>query len=279
VSVVVTVAPTGPIASKADNPSLPTQPEEIAAAVAEAYAAGATVAHLHFRDAQGRPTADLGIARKTMDLIAERCPILIQVSTGVGLSVPFEARAALIELRPRMATLNPCTMTFGSAEFRNPPDKVRQLAARMLELGVKPELEIYDGGHLDECLRLRDEGVVDGARMQFSVVLGVVGGMAATAENLISLVRRLPANAVWQVVAIGRHNLALSAIALAMGGNVRAGLEDTLYLGKGRLSDGNLPLVERAVRLVSDLDRTVASVADTERSLELPSRGAPVTTA
>ncbi|MEV6029285.1 3-keto-5-aminohexanoate cleavage protein [Streptomyces sp. NPDC052036] len=88
-SVVITVAPTGPIATKADHPHLPTQPEEIADAVAQAYAAGASVAHIHLRGADHRPTADLGIARRTMDLIAERCPILIQLSTGVGLDVPF----------------------------------------------------------------------------------------------------------------------------------------------------------------------------------------------
>jgi 3-keto-5-aminohexanoate cleavage enzyme len=101
------------------------------------------VAHIHLRDARDQPTADLAIARRTIDLIADRCPVLIQLSTGVGLDVPFAERAALVELRPRMATLNPCTMTFGSGEFRNPPADVARLAERMRELGVKPELEIY----------------------------------------------------------------------------------------------------------------------------------------
>src|ERR1700679_1351230 len=169
---VITVAPTGPIATKSDNPHLPTTPEEIAEAVYLAYQAGAAVAHIHLRDAQQRPTADLGIARRTMDLIAERCPILIQLSTGVGLSVPFAEREALVELRPRMATLNPCTMSFGSGEFRNPPADVARLARRMQELGVKPELEIYDTGHLEACLRLLDAGLLD-LPLQFSIVLGV----------------------------------------------------------------------------------------------------------
>src|SRR5258708_5969590 len=111
-SVVITVAPTGPIATTADNPSLPTQPHEIADAVHEAWQAGAAVAHLHFRDEQQRPTADLDIARRTVDLIKQRCPVLIQISTGVGLSVPFEEREKLVELKPRMATLNPCSMSF-----------------------------------------------------------------------------------------------------------------------------------------------------------------------
>ncbi|MCW2716779.1 3-keto-5-aminohexanoate cleavage protein [Pseudonocardia sp.] len=268
-SVVITVAPTGPIASKEDNPHLPTQPVEIADAVARAHEAGAAVAHIHLRDTEHRPTADLGIARRTMDLIAERCPILIQLSTGVGLSVPFEERAALVELRPRMATLNPCSMSFGGGEFRNPPADVRRLAARMRELGVKPELEIYDTGHLDACLRLRDEGLLDDEPMQFSIVLGVAGGMAATPDNLLTLVRRLPAGAVWQVIAIGRRNLELTAIGLALGGNARAGLEDALYLRKGELSPGNLPLVERAVALARDLDLGIAGVEEATSMLGL----------
>jgi len=271
-SAVITVAPTGPIATEADNPALPTQPAEIAAAVRQAYLAGASVAHIHLRDPGDRPTADLAVARQTMDLIAESCPILIQLSTGVGLDVPFDERAALVELRPRMATLNPCSMSFGTGEFRNPPADVARLAERMRELGVKPELEIYDTGHLEACLRLRDAGLLTDEPLQFSIVLGVKGGMAATADNLITMVRRLPPGAVWQVIAIGRANLELTGIGLALGGNARAGLEDTLYLRKGELSAGNLPLVERAVRLASALDRPVASVEEATDLLCLQSR-------
>ena len=271
-SAVITVAPTGPIATRADNPALPTQPAEIAAAVRQAYLAGASVAHIHLRDPGDRPTADLTVAQQTMDLIAERCPILIQLSTGVGLDVPFDERAALVELRPRMATLNPCSMSFGTGEFRNPPADVARLAERMRELGVKPELEIYDTGHLEACLRLRDAGLLTDEPLQFSIVLGVKGGMAATADNLITMVRRLPPGAVWQVIAIGRANLELTGIGLALGGNARAGLEDTLYLRKGELSAGNLPLVERAVRLASALDRPVASVEEATDLLWLQSR-------
>ena len=273
---VITVAPTGPIATKKDNPGLPTQPREIADAVAQAYDAGASVAHLHLRDEYDRPTADLDTARRTIELIAERCPILVQLSTGVGLDVPFHERERLVELRPRMATLNPCSMSFGEGEFSNPPADVRRLAARMRDLGVKPELEIYDTGHLDACLRLRDAGLLD-EPLQFSIVLGVRGGMSATPENLISAVRRLPAGSVWQVIAIGRANLELTAIGLAMGGNARAGLEDTLHLAKGELASGNLPLVRRAVTLAHDLGRSVATIGQAERCLQLPQPAASST--
>lgn len=263
---IITVAPTGPIATKQDNPSLPTQPDEIATAVADAFDAGAAVAHLHFRDENDRPTADLNIATRTVELIRERCPILIQLSTGVGLDVPFEARAGLVELQPQMATLNPCSMSFGRGEFSNPPLAVERLAGRMAELGVKAELEIYDTGHLEACLRLRDRGVLPG-RLQFSIVLGVPGGMAATAANLQLMVDRLPADCVWQVIAIGRKNLPLTAIGLALGGNARAGMEDTLHVGKGSLASGNRPLVERTATLVKALDEQVATVEDARSQL------------
>jgi uncharacterized protein (DUF849 family) len=173
--------------------------------------------------------------------------------------VPFEDRAALVELRPRMATLNPCSMSFGEGEFRNPPDAVRRLAGRMRELGVKPELEIYDTGHLDACLRLLEEGLL-AEPLQFSLVLGVRGGMAATPANLMTMANRLPDRAAWQVIAIGKANLELTAIGLALGGNARAGMEDTLYLRKGELTPGNSPLVSRAVSLARALDRPVADV-------------------
>jgi uncharacterized protein (DUF849 family) len=267
-SIFITVAPTGPIAMKADNANLPTNPEEISLAVHQAYQLGASVAHIHLRDAQQRPTADLGIAQRTMELIGEKCPILIQLSTGVGLGVSFDDREKLVELRPRMATLNPCSMSFGDAEFSNPPHRVRRLAARMRELDVKPELEIYDTGHLEACMRLFDEGLL-AEPLQFSIVLGVRGGMAATAENLLMMARRLPPKCIWQVVAIGKANLELTAIALALGGNARAGLEDTLYLSKGVLAD-NKQLVARAVGVAKSLSLALADVKATEQRLALP---------
>jgi uncharacterized protein (DUF849 family) len=267
-SVTITIAPTGPIATKADNEYLPTSPEEISSAVFEAYKAGASVAHIHLRDEQERPTADLGIAKRTMDLIAEKCPILIQLSTGVGLSVSFEDREKLVELRPRMATLNPCSMSFGEGEFLNPPKGVRRLAARMRELDVKAELEIYDTGHLEACMRLFDEGFLI-EPLQFSIVLGVRGGMAATPDNLLMMARRLPPKCIWQVIAIGKSNLELTAMGLALGGNARAGLEDCLYLRKGVLAQ-NSSLVKRAVDLVGALDLELADVTTTEKLLALP---------
>jgi uncharacterized protein (DUF849 family) len=273
---VITAALTGPIATKSDNPNLPTTPREIAAAAAGAHAAGAAVVHVHVRDEHGRPTAELELARRTVGLIEDACPALIQLSTGVGLEVPFEQRERLIEARPRMATLNVCSMTFGAGEFRNPPDGVRRLAARMRELDVKPELEIYDTGHLDAALALHAEGLL-AEPLQFSFVLGVRGGASATAENLLAMIRRLPERSVWQVIAIGRANLELTAIGLALGGNARTGMEDTLLLRRGVRARSNAQLVERLVGVARSMEREPASVSDTEQRLGLPGDTAPAT--
>jgi len=265
---VITAALTGPIATKDDNPNLPTTPEEIAAAAKGAHDAGAAVVHVHLRDEQGRPTADLEIAERTVALIEEACPALVQLSTGVGLDVPFEERAKLVEARPRMASLNPCTMSFANGEFRNPPDGVRRLAARMQELGVKPELEIYDTGHLEVALLLAEEGLVQ-QPLAFSIVMGIRGGMPATPTALVELVSRLPDGAVWQAIAIQRWNLHMTAIGLAMGGNARTGLEDTLTLRRGVLAESNAQLVERLVAVARAIEREPASVPEVEELLGL----------
>ena len=266
---VITAALTGPIATKADNPALPTFPEEIAAEAEAAWEAGAAVVHVHVRDECGAPTADVEIARRTVGLIEERCPVLVQLSTGVGLTVPFEERERLVEAHPAMATLNVCSMSFANGEFRNPPDGVRRLAMRMRELEIKPELEVYDTGHLDVALALHAEGLL-AEPLQFSIVLGVRGGAAATPENLMSMVRRLPAGAVWQAIAIGRDNLAMTTIGLAMGGNARTGMEDTLMLRRGEPAPGNAALVARLARVARSIERDPATVEQARELLALP---------
>lgn len=253
--IIVTAALTGPIATTSDHPGLPVTPEQIAAAADGAARAGAAVVHVHLRDGLGRPTADRKVGALTLGLLAERCDAVVQLSTGVGLEVPYAERAALVELRPRMASLNVCSMTFGAGEFRNPPDGVRRLAYRMGELGVKPELEIYDTGHLRVALELADEGLLE-APLQFSIVMGVLGGMPATPANLVHLIGELPQGAVWQVVAIGRAHLALLTLAIALGGNARTGLEDTLMLRRGERAPDNATLVERAVEVAATFGRS-----------------------
>lgn len=266
--IIITAALSGPVATKADNPALPVTPQEIATAAAEAYAAGAAVAHVHVRDAQGVPTADLNIAREAMERIQEACPILVQLSTGVGFGISLADRAKLVELKPRMASLNPCSMTFGNSVFVNEPDEVRRLAARMMELGVKAELEVYDSGHVDFALQLLKEGLL-AEPLQFSIVMGVRGGMGATLENLMNTLRRLPTGAAWQAIAIGKSNLDLSTAAMTEGGNVRTGLEDTLYMSKGVLAPNSAALVSRLAAIARLLGREPATLEETKAMLQL----------
>jgi 3-keto-5-aminohexanoate cleavage enzyme len=265
---VLTTALTGPLATKAENAALPTTPEEIAVAAKEAHAAGAAVVHVHLRDADQRPTADIEIARRTVGLIEDSCPALVQLSTGVGLGVALEERSKLVEVKPRMATLNVCSMTFGNGEFSNPPDGVRKLAYRMGELGVKPELELYDAGHLEMALALHAEGLLQ-EPLQFSLVMGVLGGMPATPATLVALIDRMPAGSVWQVIGIARHNLPMTAIGLAMGGNARTGMEDTLMIRRGQPTTGNGELTERLATTANALDRPPATVEQAIERLQL----------
>ena len=243
---IITAALTGPVATKADNPALPGSPTEIAASAGGAYEAGAAVIHIHLRDEQGNMTVDLDVARRTVDAVHEVCPGIIQFSTG-GLDFPYEDRMKMVESRPAMATLNPCTMTFGMAEFRNPPRQMMDLAARMIELGVKPEVEVYDTGHLFMMLDLLKKGLLV-EPLQVSFVMGVKGGMPGDPTLLSYLVRELPPGTSWQVIAVARANLPMTTIGLAMGGNARTGMEDTLMLEKGKLAGSNAELVERLRR-------------------------------
>jgi 3-keto-5-aminohexanoate cleavage enzyme len=269
---VLTAALTGPIATKTDSPNLPTTPEEIAAEAVAAHRAGAAVVHIHLRDEHGHPSADRAIADRILGLIADSgCEVLVQLSTGVGLTVPYEERMQIVEARPTMATLNVASMSFASGEFRNPPDGVRRLAARMRELEIKAELEIYDFGHLDLALGLLDEGLL-ATPLQFSIVLGVQGGAAATALNLVALVDRLPADAAWQVIGIGRSNLAMTAMGLAMGGNARTGMEDTLMLRRGVPASGNAVLVERLAAVARAIEREPATATQAAEQLGLGER-------
>ncbi len=264
---IITAALTGPVATKADNPGLPGNVAEIAESARASYEAGAAVIHIHLRDDHGNMTADLDVARRTVEAVREVCPGVVQLSTG-GLQFTYEERMRLIQARPAMATLNPCTMTFGTAEFKNPPKQMMELAAQMIELGVKPEVEIYDTGHLDMMLYLlHKELLVE--PLQVSFVMGVRGGMRGDPALLSWLVRELPQGASWQVIAVAKSNLPMTTIGLAMGGNARTGMEDTLTLDKGVPAESNAQLVERLVRIARSLQHEPAGVAEVVERLKL----------
>ncbi len=259
--VVITVAPTGPLTTREQHPGLPLTPAEIGEAVAEAAEAGAAVAHIHARDGAGSPTADPQVYAEIVREIRSRCSIVVQASTGVGLDVTPEERVEIIgsgEVDVTMATLNPASMTFGNGTFHNPPWFVERLAELMRERGIRPELEVYDFGHIGLCLDLVRRGLVP-EPLQFSFVMGVRGGMPGDPALLPQLKAMLPAGTTWQAIGIGRAQLPLSLAALAMGGNLRVGFEDNVYFSRGELAESNAQFVRRAVELVETSGREVAS--------------------
>jgi 3-keto-5-aminohexanoate cleavage enzyme len=259
--VIITVAPTGPLTTREQHPGLPVTPAQIGAAVAEAAEAGAAVAHIHARDEDEQPTANPRVYAAIVEEIRSRCDIVVQASTGVGLTVSCEDRLQIIasgEVDVTMATLNPASMTFGSGTFHNPPWFVDKLAETMHERGIRPELEIYDIGHVPLCLELAGHGLVP-EPLQFSFVMGVRGGMPGDPALLPLLSSMLPEGAIWQAIGIGRAQLPLSLSALALGGNVRVGFEDNVYFRKGELAESNAQFVRRAVELVKTSGREVAS--------------------
>lgn len=264
---IITAALTGPVATKADNPGMPGAVAEIAADAKAAFDAGAAVIHIHLRDDDGNMTVDLDVARRTVEAVRATCPGIVQLSTG-GLAFTYEDRMKMVEAKPAMATLNPCTMTFGAAEFRNPPKQMIELAARMIELAVKPEVEIYDTGHLEMMLYLVHKGLLV-EPLQVSFVMGVRGGMKGDPALLAYLVRELPEGTSWQVIGVAKANLPMTTIGLAMGGNARTGLEDTLVLEPGVPVTSNAQLVERLVRIARSMQLEPATVAEVIERLKL----------
>ena len=266
---IITAALTGPVATKADNPGMPGTVAEIAADAKAAYDAGAAVIHIHLRDDDGNMTVDLDVARRTVEAVRATCRGIVQLSTG-GLAFTYEDRMKMVEAKPAMATLNPCTMTFGAAEFRNPPRQMMELAARMIELGIKPEVEIYDTGHLEMMLYLLHKGLLV-EPIQVSFVMGVRGGMKGDPALLAYLVRELPEGTSWQVIGVAKANLPMTTIGMAMGGNARTGLEDTLVLEPGVPVTSNAQLVDRLVRIARSMQLEPATVAEVIERLKLSS--------
>jgi uncharacterized protein (DUF849 family) len=262
---IITASLTGPAATSKDTPAMPRNPEEIAESAKEAYEAGAAVLHIHLRD-NDNFTADLEVAKRTVALVREKCGGIVQLSTGGGME--YELRTRIIEAKPAMATLNPATMTVGDNEFRNPPLQMYKLAERMLELGIKPEIEIYDTGHVNLMLALLEKGLVT-EPLQVSFIMGMKGGMPADPMLLSYCVRELPPNTSWQVIAIAKANLPLTTIGLAMGGNARVGLEDTIYVRPKELAKSNAQLVEQLVGVAKSMNLVPATVPEVIERLKL----------
>ncbi len=255
---IITAALVGAEVTKADNPNLPVTPQEIADAAYECWQAGASIAHLHVRDEHGNPTQSKEVFAEAIRLIKERCDIIIQVSTGGAVWMTVEERMQPLELSPEMATLTAGTVNFGDDVFFNSPTYMRSIAEAIKQHGVRPEIEVFEAGMIDNALRLVKAGLLT-PPLHFDFVMGVPGGIGGTPKNLLHLVESIPAGSTWTVAGIGRAELPLATMGIILGGHVRVGFEDNLYYSRGVRAESNAQLVERVVRIAKELGREIAT--------------------
>ena len=276
-SVVITAALTGVLATREQCPAIPYTPVEIAEEATRAADAGASIVHIHARTPDGGPEWRVETFAEILSEVRARTDVIVNFSTG-AIGIPVEQRVAHIrDLKPEIGALNMGSMNYAiySAKkkafyhdhvFANPFKDIRFFLETMNEVGVRPELECFDTGHIANTGPLIDMGILR-PPYQFSLIMGVLGGIPGTTRHLVNQVDTLPDGSIWQVIGIGLGQWALAASAVTMGGNVRVGLEDNFYLEEGRMAKSNGELVEKAARLVRDLGRDVASIAESRRIL------------
>ncbi len=266
---IITAAICGAEGTKQDNPNLPITPLELAREAKLAYEAGASIIHLHVRDEKGEPTQCGKTFDKTIKLIREKCPdVIIQPSTGGAVGMTKEERKQPLDLDVEMATLTTGTVNFGDGVFYNSPEYIEYFASIMQDNNIKPEIEVFEVGMINNALNLLKRGLIE-APLHFDFVMGVPGGIPGTIKNLTLLVETVPEGSTWTVAGIGRSELPLAAAAIIMGGHVRVGFEDNLYYRYKQLAKSNAELVSRVVRLAKELEREIASPHEAREILGL----------
>jgi len=280
--VIITVALTGAFHGKETNPSLPEQPEEIAAAAYEAYLAGASIAHIHARDKDGKSTNDPKIFSEINRLVREKCPIIIQNSTAPAIvpgSVAEDGLKVLdAEVLPEMCSLD-CSLIATSWKdstfiFEWTRAFIIDAARRMQALNIKPELEVFNPTSIEEVVNyVYPEGVLDDP-LSISFVMGMdrnsQQAMAYSTENLIHLINKVPKGSHYSALAIGKHQLQGSVMTMLMGGNIRVGFEDNVYYKKGVLAESNAQLVKRVADMAIELGLEVATPEEARVILGIP---------
>jgi len=268
---IITAAICGAEVTKEHNPNVPYTVEEIGREAESAYKAGASIIHLHVRYDDGTPTQDKERFRVCIEEIKRRCPdVIIQPSTGGAVGMSDEERLQPVELLPEMATLDCGTLNFGGDEiFVNTENTIKNFGKIMIEKGVKPEIEVFDKGMIDYAIKYAKQGYIL-EPMHFDFVLGVQ--MTATARDLAFMVHSIPTGSTWTVAGVGRHEMPMAAIGIAMGGHVRVGFEDNVYLERGVLAKSNGELVEKVVRIAKELGREIATPDQAREILGLKKR-------
>ena len=266
--VIITAALNGSIPTKEMNHHVPLTPEELAAAAVRCRQAGASMVHVHARDAYGKPTLDAEIFAQIHAQITAQSDVIVQLSTGGRASIDAAARGAPVQrIRPEMASLTTGSMNFPDQVYANSFALIEQLATVMQNAGTKPEMEIFEAGMIDNALALRAQGLV-APPLHCDFVLGSRGSQPATARQLLFLRESIPRDASWSVAALGRWQLPMGILAIGMGGHVRVGLEDNLYYRYGELAS-NEQLVARMARLAVEAERGVATPDEARQILNI----------
>jgi 3-keto-5-aminohexanoate cleavage enzyme len=278
--VIVTCALTGVLATRKQCPWVPYTPVEIAEEARRAYEAGAAVVHIHARTDEGGPTFEPAVYAKIAEETRKRCPVILNFSTGGA--GPMEGRVAHIaQVKPPIGALNMGSMNYAKYSerrkefvfdfvFENPFRDIAFLLEVMNGAGVKPELECFDVGHTNSVWPLIDKGLLR-QPLQFSFIMGVLGGIRASAENLALQAREAPRGSTWEVIGISHEQWLMVGAALSLGGNVRVGLEDNFYLDAAgtQMAGSNGDLVAKAARMARDMGREPASMDEARRMLSL----------
>jgi uncharacterized protein (DUF849 family) len=270
---IITVAITGSVPRKADNPAVPVTPSEQIESTQEAFEAGASLVHIHVRDAEENPSSDPALFAAVQEGVKRHCPgMIVQFSTG-GRGRSSAERAAPLSLQPDMASLATGSVNFPNWVYENAPSLIEDLAETMLAQGVKPEIEVFDLAMLYNAAKLLERGLLR-APLHVQFVLGIPGALPARREALEFLIAELKAllpDATWTAAGIARHQLEVNYWALELGGHLRTGLEDNIRFDRERLASSNADLVAPAADLCAQHDAHPASAAEAREILGLPS--------
>jgi 3-keto-5-aminohexanoate cleavage enzyme len=267
---IITAAICGAEVTKEHNENVPYTVTEIADEAFRAYKSGASIIHLHVREDDGTPTQNVKRFYDCIIAIRKLCPdVIIQPSTGGAAGMSNEERLQPLTLRPEMATLDCGTLNFGGDTiFVNTENTIKDFANQMFELGVKPELEVFDRSMVNAALRIAKEGLIS-MPLHFNLVMGINGGIGASLEEVSFLINSLPSDATYTLSGVGRHEFNLAAIAAITGGHVRVGFEDNIYLSKGVKAKSNGELVEKAAKIGRLLGREIAAPDEAREILGL----------
>jgi 3-keto-5-aminohexanoate cleavage enzyme len=272
--VIITAAITGSRMTRDAAPHIPITPEEIVQSAYESWQAGASIVHIHVRDPKtGLGAQDLNLFRQVVESLRTKTDLILSLTTsGIpGRNLPIDERLAPLVLKPELASFDAGSINLGGSVFINTPEFLDEAARRMKEAGVKPEIEVFDSGMLVTALRMRDQGKID-EPLHFQFVLGTPWGAPATPKSFLHLHEMMPSSSTWSIIGIGRGYLPMAMMALIMGGHIRVGMEDNIYVSHGVLAKTNAELVERVVRICREYGREIATPTEARQILGLKKR-------